>query len=86
MTAGSITSILQIAAANRELLEEIQAVAYREGRMASEMAPRAAATLDALAEGKEVSDADLEHAKKLLEFVSIGTLNYVQRLQQSRMP
>ena len=65
------------------LLEAIQQVAHKEGRMANQMVERATATLRDLSEGKEVSPEDLEHAKKLLEFVSEGTLNYVAQIQES---
>lgn len=68
------------------LLESIQEVAHKDGRMANQMAERAVRTLRDLADGKEVGPEDLEHAMKLLEFVSKGSLDYVQRIQESRVP
>lgn len=65
------------------LLEAIQDVAHKEGRMANQMAERAIATLLDLSEGRKVSEEDLAHATKLLEFVSEGTLIYVQQIQES---
>lgn len=65
------------------LLEAIQEVAHKEGRMANQMAERASATLRDLSEGREVSEEDLAHAVKLLEFVSAGSLNYVQQIQET---
>jgi hypothetical protein len=65
------------------LLEAIQEVAHKEGRMANQMAERAIATLRELAEGHEVSEEDLAHTIQLLEFVSEGTLIYVQQIQES---
>jgi hypothetical protein len=81
-TAGVPLRVLFVRiAADQTLHDIIQEYAGREGRMASEMAEEVVATLRTLADGGEVSEARMKEAKKLLEFVSMGTLEYVQRLQ-----
>jgi hypothetical protein len=68
-------------AGDQALHDIIQEYAGKEGRMANLMAEGVVATLRTLADGGEVSEAQLKEAKKLLEFISMGTLDYVQRLQ-----
>lgn len=64
------------------LKDDIQKVAHGDARMASEMVERAVKTLKASASCQEVSEGDVEHTKKLLEYVSRGALAFVQRLQE----
>ena len=66
---------------NADLLETIQRIAHQDGRMANQMAESAVETLQALAAGEEVGERELKNATQLLEFVSRGTLAYVQELQ-----
>lgn len=76
-----LQGVFRAAALNADLLEAIQAAAFKKSRMASEMAESAVVTLRALAEGVEVDDRELQNAIELLEFVSEGTLSYVQQIR-----
>ena len=64
------------------LKDEIQKAAHEKARMASEMVEGVCTTLRAVSEGRRVTSAQKNRAKQFLEFVSLGTLSYVDKLQR----